>query len=259
VRTLEAFQSIWAPSTHVALALRASGVRTPIHFVPPPVAVRRVPAKTAWSAREAFRFLSIGEAHFRKGFHLLIDGFLQAFPDEGEATLTLKVSPSCSWRSPRSDIRIVADRIERGRLLSLYASHDAYVTASLGEGLGLPLAEAIVAGLPVVANHWGGHRDLMRREHGWTIGHEVVPQVFCSDPAYYAKGQSCAYSSPERIAEALREAVAAAPAERESRARRAAAALQASHGLLPVGSIVLDRYSALVSDGLDVVAHALTR
>jgi glycosyltransferase involved in cell wall biosynthesis len=238
VAALNAFQSVWAPSTHVASTLRASGVTTPIDLVPPPVAARRMPPKTSWTAPPPFRLLSIGEAHFRKGFHLLIDGFMRAFPASGDAMLTLKVSPSCTWRPPRTDIVLIADHLDCSDLLSLYRRHDAYVTASLGEGLGLPVAEAVLAGLPLVANAWGGHCDLVRPADSWPIAHELVPQVFCSDPSYYADGQRCAYSSADQVAAALRAVRASTPAEREARALRARSALRSSHGVAEIAALV---------------------
>ncbi len=245
VATLNTFQSVWAPSTHVAETLAVSGVRVPVHQVPPPVAARRVPVKTSWHVSPPFRFLSIGEAHFRKGFHLLIDGFLQAFPVEGEATLTIKVPRACVWQSPRADITFVADRLEREDLLTLYCTHDAYVTASLGEGLGLPVAESALAALPAVLNWWGGHRDLVRLPDCWPISYDVVPQIFCSDPSYYARGQRCAYSAPEKIAASLRAAATAPAAERESRARRAQAALEESHGTARISTVVGQHYETV--------------
>lgn len=258
VATLNEFQSVWAPSTHVSDTLRASGVIVPMHVVPPPVAADDIPTKRSYRAASPFRFLSIGEAHFRKGFHLLINGFLTAFPVEGEATLTLKVSASCAWRSPRSDVAIVADRLDRDDLFSVYRGHDAYVTASLGEGLGLPVAEAVMAGLPVAANLWGGHRDLVRPSQSWEIAHEVVPQLFCSDPSYFAVGQRCAWSSPEQVARTLRAVVAASPVERERRAVEARAALEESHGLTRVAALVYERHDAIVCTSAGLAAHVLT-
>ncbi|HWB29568.1 MAG TPA: glycosyltransferase [Vicinamibacterales bacterium] len=256
VATLNAFQSVWAPSSHVVSTLRASGVTTPIDLVPPPVAARRMPPKTSWTAPPPFRLLAIGDAHFRKGFHLLIDGFMRAFPASGEAMLTLKVSASCAWRSPRTDIVLIADRLDRGDLLSLYRRHDAYVTASLGEGLGLPVAEAVLAGLPVVANAWGGHCDLVQPADMWPIAHEIVPQVFCSDPSYYADGQRCAYSSADQVAAALRAIRAATPAEREARSRRARAALLASHGVAEVAALVQRHRPSRLAAPARAVDHA---
>lgn len=257
--TLNTFQSVWAPSSHVASTLKTSGVTVPVDLVPPPVAARLPEMKRSWEPSRSFRFLSIGEPHFRKGFHLLMDGFMRAFPTPGEAVLTLKVSAACTWRSPRQDIVLVTEHLERETLLSLYRRHDAYVTASLGEGLGLPLAEAVLAGLPVVANWWGGHRDLVQPSDCWEIAHDVVPQVFCSDPAYHAAGQRCAYSSAERIAAALRAVRDAEPAERERRARRARAALDDSHATPRIARLVHRHHAAVSADHTGVRDHAAAR
>jgi glycosyltransferase involved in cell wall biosynthesis len=254
VATLNQFQSVWAPSRHVAETLRVSGVRTPIDLVPPPVAASPMPVKQAYAASAPFRFLSIGEAHFRKGFHLLIDGFLAAFPEPDTAMLTIKTSASCAWASPRPDIVIVADRLNREDVESLYAEHDAYVATSLGEGLGLPVAEAVMAGLPVAANLWGGHADLVQPATCWPIAHELVPQVFSSDPSYFAAGQRCAWSSSRQVAAVLRALYVASPQERERRAAKARSALETTHGLRRVADLVRRHFDHIVAGRLVVAS-----
>ena len=236
--TLNRFESIWAPSRHVEETLSASGVSAPIHYVPPPLSFDGTPARRSWEARAPFRFLAVGEPHFRKGFHLLLDGYLRAFPRIGLAALTLKVSAACDWRSPRADITLVRERLSRDALATLYDTHDALVSASLGEGLGLPVAEAVATKLPVVTNLWGGHRDIVSKCGCWEIAHEEVPQLFCSTPDYFADGQRCAYSAPDRIASALLAFVNATPAEREARATRAWTALREQHGLAAAAAAI---------------------
>jgi glycosyltransferase involved in cell wall biosynthesis len=229
--TLNRFESVWAPSRHVEDVLRRSGLAAPLHYVPPPLSFTGAIQRTSWSAGTPFRLLAVGEPHFRKGFHLLLEGYRRAFPSPGEAELTLKVSPACTWDSPRADIRLVRERLSPEALARLYTGHDALVSTSLGEGLGLPIAEAVDTLMPVVTNLWGGHCDIVSADGAWVISHEEVPQLFCSAPSFYADGQCCAYSSPDRIAAALRAVVSATPAEREARARVARAALVARHGV----------------------------
>ena len=72
-----------------------------------------------------------------------------------------------------------------------------------GRGLGLPMAEAITAKLPVCTNYWGGHTSLLRRGNFTEINHEEIIQPYTSDPAFYAENQKCAYSSPSEVAKAL--------------------------------------------------------
>lgn len=218
VKALNAFDEVWVTTDFVRGVLLDSGVSVPVRWMPPALDPGARLRKVSHEAAVPFRFLSVGEAHFRKGHHLLIEGFLRAFPQPGEATLTIKTSPGCDWVSPRTDIRIVAEEWPREEVLTALAGHDAYASASLGEGLGLPVAEAVLAGLPVVCNRWGGHRSLVPEEGIFAIPHIEVPQVFCSRPEWYSADQQCGYSSPEEIARTLREVVEAGPAERAHRA-----------------------------------------
>lgn len=203
VHNLNTFDSVWTYSQHVANTLKSSGVTCQVHFQPLPLYFESIPKKSNWPIVKPFNFISCGEAHFRKGFHLLMLGFQEAFPKVGEASLTIKTSQDCQWVSPREDIRIITELMSRKQILSLYHKYDGYVSASLGEGLGLPVAEAVRAGLPVAVNYWGGHCDLLTHDGFFPIDFEVIKQPFCSNPEYYAKEQCCAFSSPENIAKAL--------------------------------------------------------
>jgi glycosyltransferase involved in cell wall biosynthesis len=236
VKSLNGFDEVWATSTFVRDTLRRSGVIVPIKLKFPALDLETIPQKVDYAHARPCRFLSCGEPHFRKGFHLLIEGFLEAFPVFGVATLTIKTSPGCEWRSPRDDIRIVTERFDRAALLGYYREFDVYVTASLGEGLGLPVAEAILAGVPVAANLWGGHRSLLKAPHFFRIPHVVAPQPFCSFPEYYAPGQQCAFSHPSAIAKILRRVAAAPAGKRKQMARAARAALLDRYGWRTVSS-----------------------
>ncbi|VAX23536.1 hypothetical protein MNBD_NITROSPINAE04-2280, partial [hydrothermal vent metagenome] len=206
VKRLNGFDEVWTTTDHVKTLLEASGVKAPIFKMPPALDIDKTATmKMDWTGKKPFRFFSCGEAHFRKGFHLLMAGFMRAFPEPGSAALTIKTSPDCDWISPREDIRIEVTEMDRDDLLHAYSTYDAYVSASLGEGLGLPVAEAVLAKTPVTANFWGGHASILTEGGYWRIEHEEAPQLFCSNPGYYAQGQKCAYSSSDRISAALRD------------------------------------------------------
>ncbi|MBI4667091.1 MAG: glycosyltransferase [Nitrospinae bacterium] len=227
---LNQFHEVWAPSHHVKTVLERSGVTTPVVFMPPALDLETVPAKTAWGTAGPVKFLSCGEPHFRKGFHLLMEGFQLAFPRAGEARLVIKTSPSCQWKSPREDIHIETGWMERGNLLAMYKDFDFYVSASLGEGLGLPLAEAALAGLPLIANFWGGHTGLLCEDGFIKMEHVVADQFFCSEPSFYAPGQQCGYSSPSMVASALKKAAASTVKQKKSMTEKAMQALKTRFG-----------------------------
>lgn len=227
---LNRFDAVWAASDHVRRTLRRSGVTAPIRMAPPALDLHPPPPKHRWSAERPFRFLFIGEPHFRKGHHLLIQGF-RRLSGRRAATLTIKTSPGCAWRVPDRNIHLVRASWPRRKLLELYRSHDAFVSASLGEGLGLGVAEAMLAGLPVAANRWGGHRSLLAPGAFTPIRHRVVLQPFCSVPEFFAPGQQCAFSSPEHVAAAMERLMNLSAAERRTQAERAQAVVRERFGL----------------------------
>jgi len=227
---LNAFDEVWVASRHLLEVMQRSGVTVPVRELPPPLDCDPVPPKDDCVARVPFSFYFCGEPHFRKGHHLLLAAFLEAFPEPGVARLTIKTSGGCDWQAPRSDIRIVAEEWGREQCLAAYREHDCFVTASLGEGLGLPLAEAILAGLPVAANFWGGHRSIVAPGGFFEIPHREVDQPFASRPEFYTPGQCCALSDVPAVATTLRTVVSSTAEMRSAQARVAREHLLATYG-----------------------------
>ena len=160
------YDEIWVTTRHVGELLRQSGVTQPILRLPPALDREAAPPKTNYAASTPFKFLFVGEPIWRKGIHFLMYGFLKAFPLPGQAQLIVKTSPNKDWVSLREDIKFVTDKLPREEFLRLYTQSDCYISSSLAEGLGLPIAEAIMAGLPVCTNDWGGHSDLIDSHSG---------------------------------------------------------------------------------------------
>jgi glycosyltransferase involved in cell wall biosynthesis len=212
---LNQFEEIWTSTDHIGEVLCKGVLKPPRFLLPPPLDCEDIQTKKNWNLLKNPRFLALGESHFRKGHHLLIKGFLKAFPQEGQAQLTINTSPSCSWSNPRKDIIIIKDDWSREKLLAEYSRHDCFISASLGEGLGLPVAEAIMAELPICTNFWGGHKSLLTTNGFIEIPHEEIIQPFTSDPAFYAVNQKCAYSSPENIKITLKKFLKTSPTERK--------------------------------------------
>ena len=203
-----------------------------VEFCPPPLDFKNIEQKDNWENSETTRFLFVGESHFRKGNHLLIDGFMKAFPDIGTAQLTIKTNTACVWASPREDIVLIKDKWDKQRLMDEYSKHDCFVSASLAEGLGLPIAEAIRANLPICTNYWGGHTSLVTNEGYIEIDHDEVIQPFTSNPKYYSADQKCAYSSPDRIKKALLRFLKLSPSEKQTMTSTASNFLDKNYGAI---------------------------
>lgn len=95
-------------------------------------------------------FLYVGSAKEHKNVPLLIRAFAEAHLQDASLVLVIgrreaqKLSPL-----PRN-VRILSD-VPEADLPALYSAARAFVTASLYEGYGLPIAEALACGCPVIA------------------------------------------------------------------------------------------------------------
>lgn len=70
----------------------------------------------------------------------------------------LDVSSRCLWEAPRPNV------------LDFYAAADAYVSPSREDSFGLPVAEAMACGLPVITSSAAGVSDLVRDSvHGFVL------------------------------------------------------------------------------------------
>jgi glycosyltransferase involved in cell wall biosynthesis len=69
-----------------------------------------------------------------------------------------------------------------------------YISATRGEGYGLPLIEAAASGIPVVATNWSGHIDFLDKDAAILVGGElkqihasaVVPNMLIADSQWFA-------------------------------------------------------------------------
>jgi len=215
IKLLNQFDEVWTTTDHVFEVLQRGGLNVPIFKLPPALDSENISEKKNWILSEKPKFYFVGEPHFRKGHHLIMRGFMKAFPEEGSSLLTIKTAPSCEWESPRDDIILIKENWSREKLLAEYANHDCFISASLAEGLGLPIAEAIMSGLPVCTNFWGGHKSLLSQGGFVEIKHEEIIQPFTSDPAFYAENQKCAYCSPSNIADGIHDFLHTSEEERQ--------------------------------------------
>jgi UDP-glucose:(heptosyl)LPS alpha-1,3-glucosyltransferase len=72
-----------------------------------------------------------------------------SFQQEAER---LRVADRCRWESPRSDV------------IDLFAAADIYVSPSKEDSFGLPVAEAMACGLPVITSRFAGVSELIQNE-----------------------------------------------------------------------------------------------
>ena len=149
-----------------------------------PAAVEALPVE----GRRGFTFLSNFDFTDRKGWDVLIDAWASAFDPDEDVCLLLKCfslhrTPVEAIRR-RIDIhlagRATAPIILETRVLALadmprlYASADAYVMASRGEGWGRPYMEAMAMGLPTIGTRFSGNLEFMDDGNSWLVDGELV-------------------------------------------------------------------------------------
>jgi glycosyltransferase involved in cell wall biosynthesis len=169
-------------SSLVRDVMRNNGLHIPLAICPNGVDHLTLP-ETLPAVREAeatFSFLHISSCFPRKGVDCLLSAWGQAFSQADPVKLIIK-----TFDNPHNDI---ADQLERHRaradypevelieadysqeqMRQLYRQADAFVAPSRAEGFGMPMAEAMMFGLPVIVTAHGGHTDFCNDDTAWLV------------------------------------------------------------------------------------------
>ena len=177
-------------STFVRDVLRDCGVDVPMRVVgngvdtPDPAATLEAPELVDL---RSFTFLHISSAFPRKGVDVLLESYFAAFAGHSGVSLILKTFPN-----PHNQVGEILARLQAGHpnppdvrwidrdlddreLEALYGLADCYVHPARGEGFGLPVAEAMAAGVPVISLAYSGLADFVSEETAVTIPYTLEP------------------------------------------------------------------------------------
>ncbi|UVK38223.1 glycosyltransferase [Mesorhizobium sp. AR10] len=179
-------QAITCLSPHVEKILIDHGVTVPLsvsgcgidHWD------RIVADSTFRLSQTGFKFLHVSSCFPRKGADLLLNAYGRAFSSRDDVVLIIKTFPNphneidrwlreaIGHRSDFPRVEIIIEDFDNSRLKALYEACDVLVAPSRAEGFGLPMAEAMMSGLPVITTGWGGQLDFCKPEIAWLVDYQ---------------------------------------------------------------------------------------
>ncbi|EWY41340.1 glycosyl transferase family 1 [Skermanella stibiiresistens SB22] len=190
IAALEHVHEIWVPSRFTAEAFRRHTDR-PIHVVAHPVAAPGLPPRGV-DGGEPFTILTpfnMASGFTRKNPMAAVEAFKLAFGQApggtADARLILKTHHVSAYPAGRDQLAAAIDgdprvsmidgTLGRAELDALIGRCDALMLLHRSEGFGLPLAEAMGRGLPVVATNWSGNTDFMNFGNSCPVSYCLIP------------------------------------------------------------------------------------
>jgi glycosyltransferase involved in cell wall biosynthesis len=145
---------------------------------------RIIPEKNYQIKVKKFRFLHVSSCFPRKGADLLLDAYGLAFTSNDDVTLIIKTFENPhnkihQWLAERKaqnprfpDVMIIEGDLSDSELKALFQQCHVLVAPSKAEGFGLPMAEAMLSGLPVITTAWGGQLDFCDEKNSWLVDYK---------------------------------------------------------------------------------------
>jgi glycosyltransferase involved in cell wall biosynthesis len=240
----------------------AAHTEKPVTLIPPAIEVDITPPLSRGQLHledDCFLFLHLSDALSmpqRKNPLGVIEAFLLAFADSPElpVRLLLKISNldqqpelaqplrQAAMRDKR--IRLIEGYLDRHTLNNLLNACDCYVSLHRAEGFGLPLAEAMYLGKPVIATHWSGNVDFMDEYNSLPVNYRLVE--LDEDIGPYQKGQIWAEPDLPQAAEQMRLAFGS-PQLTRCLGEQAAQTIRQRYSPQQAGQLLGNRVQAIVA------------
>ncbi|MDR2659425.1 MAG: glycosyltransferase [Spirochaetaceae bacterium] len=216
IPSINLVDEIWTPSDFSAAAIKKVTDK-PVYTMPYPLTA---PADTEFGRsffglpEEKYLYLVMYDSNStmeRKNPLGAVRAFKTAFaPDDKSVGLVLKIN-----NAQKKDLDIIqkeilgykniyqiAEILSKIQVNSLIACADVFVSLHRAEGFGLPLAEAMLIGTPVIATNWSSTTEFMSQDKACLVDFEFVE--IKKQVGAYEKGQRWAEPDVGQAAQYMR-------------------------------------------------------
>lgn len=146
-----------------------------------------------------------------------------------------------------ANILLVPDRLSAEELAGLYRAADFYVCTSAAEGQGLPVQEAMAAGLVPISSAETAMADYIQPDHALVMQTKVAPIPLQVSNAYGLWGVSWRLVDHHEVVDALLRAAEMPQDEYERRSRAARAFIHKEYGFDAIKGKFLSRMKELAA------------
>lgn len=197
---------VWVPSTYNVKVFRDSGVTVPVTLIPHPFSEdTNSAAPIIKKVNNEYIFYSIFQWLERKNPIGLLKAYLTEFTAADNVVLimktfqfshnnsieverikeTIKGIKDKLYLSSYPRVLLITDLLSSSQMKGLHRSSDCYVHLHRSEGFGIPVAEAMFEGKPVITTNYGGVTDFVtNNETGYLIDSTEIPVYGMPWPIY---------------------------------------------------------------------------
>ena len=204
---IQGADQVWVPSAWGHSVLVGHGIDADrIRIMPEGVDGARFHAhgRRPRTVARPFRFLTVGKYEQRKGIDETLEAFAQVHANQPGLELVIKSNYFTNHQEKYNalqgkiselgldNVTLLWGEMTEAQLADLYRACDTFVLPTRAEGWGLPLIEAVAAGLPVITTMHSGHTEFLQHvsDSVLPVAHTMT-RIDCAEYcSYYPDSES---------------------------------------------------------------------